>query len=1352
MSAQTLRLLAILAFFLSGAANAASYTLPSAFGSAPFAACSAVGGTYYRCTGNVALGNGDTLTIASPLTMEVTGSFTAGNGLSIVSGGNAFQIYALGNIVIGNNLAGAMQLRAGGSIGIGNNGSLTGNIVAGGMLTLDTNTVVTGACSPTHAQCTGGTYVAPALTFTKTASASSVDVGGAVSFTVRVRNDGTVQTLQGVTVTDTFPCSGLTRGTPAASQGSVTTGTCSGGSETLVWNAGNIAPGASATLTLPATGATPGSWVNAVGLTSPSVLLPPPAQNAIVTVNAPVINQVKMEVGDLTVIDTYSNPVWTQVNFTQVFDRTPFVFTLPTDDGSNAGAHRIRNVTATGFQVTTVEPGRLDGRDGEDGPHVAMGLSYLAIDSCPGGAAQCTLTLSNGDKWQLGFVNTSRAQAYGTDKTDPAFWESVTFSPAFSAVPAVLVQVQTLNNETGIFNAPGTNCPTINGGRGPCPSTPWLTSAVNNVSTMQMDIALDRSEARWGSVTGPEAIAYLAAVPTAGRAQFLDGAGNPVKYEIIRTPAQYRGWDNGFVTQNYSATWAPDVPKVVASMNSRNNLESGSNNTTGDGGWLRRDVESTANQQTRIRMTVDEVRTGSYNSDGDRTKNTPESAGIFAFNRGFAIDPVKLDHIRIVHDGAAQSCLDEPIIIKACGDAACNASTLYAGPVTASLQPNNASATWTGPGVSGTTLDFTGGSAAVNLRYSTAGTITLGLTATPLPTNGVSCYTPAGSPTSCNMTVTACASQLVNACEGATCNCTATSCAANYDRLYTKLTGTTASFGLVALRQVSGQYVLDTGFNGTVQADLVANQGAGACATPASVSGLPGSAQNVTFSGGRPAGGAVYAYAAASNTVPYRNLRLRFTQGAPATSSCSLDNFAMRPQSFTVTSTNASNNGATGLPVFRAGADSFNLTATAMAGYDGTPQIDSTRVIGSPMAGTINGSFGAAPVATGAASGNAFTYSEVGNVGLDVGAIYDDVFTTVDQPNDCTDDASNTLVGGKYGCRIGNAAVAQTTGSSGFGRFIPNHFVLSAAGVTLPGGSFGYMDQPFGINFTLTATNAGGGMTQNYAGSYAKLNPATTTWWPAATLGATGFALGARNNTADLSSRLSVVGTPGGSWTNGAVAVTANLKLSRPVTPAADATWGPYETLDIGIAPQDADGVKLLTAALNLDADGNATNERQKLTATPVKQRFGRLRLLNAHGSELLPLRVEGRVEYWDGSRWSLNVADGSTIILSGGAALSGGIAANTCFLANPPPANPTNAACLAASPLVTLTGGKGEWVVFDRITPVAGYADLAVNLATTPWLLGYWSGSGTGYNENPVARVRFGSPKAPYIYLRERY
>ena len=45
---------------------------------------------------------------------------------------------------------------------------------------------------------------------------------------------------------------------------------------------------------------------------------------------------------------------------------------------------------------------------------------------------------------------------------------------------------------------------------------------------------------------------------------------------------------------------------------------------------------------------------------------------------------------------------------------------------------------------------------------------------------------------------------------------------------------------------------------------------------------------------------------------------------------------------------------------------------------------------------------------------------------------------------------------------------------------------------------------------------------------------------------------------------------------------------------------------------------------------------------------------------------------------------------------------------------------------------------------------------ANLPWLQGKWGGStacpSTLYDRDPNARATFGSPRAPYIYLRERY
>jgi hypothetical protein len=153
---------------------------------------------------------------------------------------------------------------------------------------------------------------------------------------------------------------------------------------------------------------------------------------------------------------------------------------------------------------------------------------------------------------------------------------------------------------------------------------------------------------------------------------------------------------------------------------------------------------------------------------------------------------------------------------------------------------------------------------------------------------------------------------------------------------------------------------------------------------------------------------------------------------------------------------------------------------------------------------------------------------------------------------------------------------------------------------------------------------------------------------------------------------------------------------------------------------------------------------------TPI--RGGRLRVVNFYGSELLRPRVEYRAEYWDGNRWATNALDtgaAATPIVAGNIA-TGGLAVNS---------------------LTGLTSGIG-FITFN--TAAAGSYDIALDLnaagvdtscnaahggtaANKPWLQGHWSapancGGVAAWAQDPNARIRLGSPRAPYIYLRERY
>ena len=117
--------------------------------------------------------------------------------------------------------------------------------------------------------------------------------------------------------------------------------------------------------------------------------------------------------------------------------------------------------------------------------------------------------------------------------------------------------------------------------------------------------------------------------------------------------------------------------------------------------------------------------------------------------------------------------------------------------------------------------------------------------------------------------------------------------------------------------------------------------------------------------------------------------------------------------------------------------------ATAVAGYNGTPSVGAPAAhSGAVQNGSISGAFGAAAAASGTATGS-FTYSEVGYFRFNTAGVYDDTFTVIDQPTDCTNDFSNTAVAsgvdaGKYGCKFGNTAATPY-----FGRFIPDHFAVT---------------------------------------------------------------------------------------------------------------------------------------------------------------------------------------------------------------------------------------------------------------------------------------------------------------------
>src|SRR5439155_22161064 len=112
-----------------------------------------------------------------------------------------------------------------------------------------------------------------------------------------------------------------------------------------------------------------------------------------------------------------------------------------------------------------------------------------------------------------------------------------------------------------------------------------------------------------------------------------------------------------------------------------------------------------------------------------------------------------------------------------------------------------------------------------------------------------------------------------------------------------------------------------------------------------------------------------------------------------------------------------------------------------------------------------------------------------------VSGVNDSTFTAMaPQGTECTNECSNTVVGGSYGCRFGNSAA-----SAPGGRFRPDHFIVTSPTFTsrpalscAPASTYTYEGEQLRVTFALSARNGLGtpAITQNYttASGFAKLD------------------------------------------------------------------------------------------------------------------------------------------------------------------------------------------------------------------------------------------------------------------------
>ncbi|HEX5675619.1 MAG TPA: DUF6701 domain-containing protein, partial [Azonexus sp.] len=488
----------------------------------------------------------------------------------------------------------------------------------------------------------------------------------------------------------------------------------------------------------------------------------------------------------------------------------------------------------------------------------------------------------------------------------------------------------------------------------------------------------------------------------------------------------------------------------------------------------------------------------------------------------------------------------------------------------------------------------------------------------------------------------------------------------------------------------------------------------------------------------------------------WRNARIRMrypATGAPTITACSTDNFAIRPASFGgVTASDASsatagttralaNIAVAGGNVHKAGQP-FSIAATARnaagvttSNYAGSPAASLTACV-LPAAGcTLGGvSTGTWTAVSGTVTTSNASYSEVGAFAM---KLADASFAAVDAADGSTV-AERT---------IESAAV-------NVGRFVPDHFDLAPASVpvfktfndtTCATRSFTYAGQPFGYltlpQATITAKNAAGATTLNYAGALWKLTPA-----------------GAVQSHTPVTGNLDIglLGAPTVTASGGGVGtLIANAAdeiafvRTVPVAPFIADISLTMNIQDIAEAAVSGNGtVDTLTPALFANIAFDAGN----------RIRFGQLILSNAHGSELLGLPVPIETRYWNGSGFVLNADDHCTQLADANVALSNW-------------QRDLNACNTSVTLFGRFNAGRGNLRLSAPGTGNTGSVDLVLQLgavaggstcvggaaaasaaASKSWLQGRWSGP--DYDDNPSARASFGLHRGskPLIYLREMY
>ncbi|MGQ0546250.1 MAG: DUF6701 domain-containing protein [Betaproteobacteria bacterium] len=583
----------------------------------------------------------------------------------------------------------------------------------------------------------------------------------------------------------------------------------------------------------------------------------------------------------------------------------------------------------------------------------------------------------------------------------------------------------------------------------------------------------------------------------------------------------------------------------------------------------------------------------------------------------------------------------------------------------------------------------------------------------------------------------------------------------------TRVAGTAFSLDVVAI--LSGAQL--GSFNDAVIVELLGNNSLG---VPLDASNCPTAftlVQTVAPNPNIAAGRSTVNFAAVPNSWRDVRVRVRWPVGAPTVTSCSTDNFAIRPASFSLAVTDndwetagtgraLTNTGAAGGVVHKAGR-SFTLTVTPSPGtasnYNGDPTVSALGcTLPAPCA---NGALAVGVFAgAGTRTSNTATYSEAGAFNL---TLVDDTFAAVDGADGTPAD-----------CSAAGRHVCQSPAPLAVGRFVPDHFALTAVTQPVfrtfdttdatcsvppagPPRSFTYVGQPFGYATTPVATvaarNSAGGTTTNYRGVLWKLTAAGVSQSlanaPVLPLDTTGILAATLTETPDTGT-----GTLSANAGDKVAFVRDNATPSAPFNAALSLDWSVADAAEAG--PNQ--GTIGTAAALSFNGGGPGI-----AFDSGAEFRYGRLRLGNNHGSQLVPLPVTMETQYWSGAAgFFTNAADHCTSIASASIAMSsfsgnlaacetavsggGSLTAGRRILLLAAPGNANDGSVILSANLGAAASGTTCLVVGGATSPAAG-ADRA-------YLRGNWSGA--AYDDDPGARATFGAFRGAgeVIFMRENF